>query len=354
MTPHTRSKALACLTIACCLANRINAETENTTALKIATHAVADYLDADLKTFEASVKALGNAFVRLRRNTPPPTPAERGEWLANAKNAGATTLFHPGKTTPKKYQSPFPSFLYYGEGTPSKEVWRDLQTFVPLALPFQTAFETFNDSWVYLTTVNGAFLIYPHLPLEKATSNYPPNQQIFYTSANFKNKTAGWTPPYLDLVGAGMMVTVCFPVYDGDTLLGVASRDLTLNQLASQALRPEADAKGALVCFIIDENGLAIANSDAGAMREIDEVNRKAKAAVLRYVESKDLKASKNAKAVNSKNAILNQIGSAVLKQVDTKPNAKTWNVNVTSGKRSFTAHATKIPSAGWLVIAFQ
>ena len=43
--------------------------------------------------------------------------------------------------------------------------------------------------------------------------------------------------PYLDLVGAGMMVTASCPVYEDDRLLAVVSHDITLKELTKSVSR---------------------------------------------------------------------------------------------------------------------
>ena len=65
----------------------------------------------------------------------------------------------------------------------------------------------------------------------------------------------------MDLVGAGMMVTLSYPIYHEEDLLGVVSRDITLTQLSNQALKPISSHAKGLVSFIVDGKGLAIATA---------------------------------------------------------------------------------------------
>jgi hypothetical protein len=65
-------------------------------------------------------------------------------------------------------------------------------------------------------------MIYPYLPMDQAVKNDPPTEQVFYRAADFKRRAVGWTLPYLDLVGAGLMITASYPIYAEDKLLGVA------------------------------------------------------------------------------------------------------------------------------------
>jgi hypothetical protein len=82
-------------------------------------------------------------------------------------------------------------------------------------------------------------MIYPYVPIEQAVNNAKPTETPYYKAADGARRAVGWTAPYLDLVGAGMMVTASFPIYRGDTLLGVMSRDITLQELADSVLRSE-------------------------------------------------------------------------------------------------------------------
>ena len=54
--------------------------------------------------------------------------------------------------------------------------------------------------------------------------------------ADFLGRSFGWERPYLDLVGAGMMETVSYPVYASEKLIGVIFRDITLTQLSHRLL----------------------------------------------------------------------------------------------------------------------
>jgi methyl-accepting chemotaxis protein-like sensor len=333
--------------------NREATNGSNVVELETISQLIADNIELNMKNFASSVKALGDEYLNLYKTTPSMTKDDSDNWLADAKKEKNATIFHPYKVNiPTVYQAPMASFLYYKKGNPTEAAWRELKIFQALAPSFKVSFNTFNDSWVYMTTVNEAFMIYPYLPLAKAVNNFPPTKQIFYTAADFKNKTFGWTPPYLDLVGAGMMVTVCYPVYDNNQLLGVISRDITLSELSKQVLKPITETNGKLIGIIMDQHGLVIANSAPEAMDEIIKTNKKAGSALLYYREKNNLPAMPKAK--NSKIAIYNQIGSTVLKQVQQEPTANAWTFNLTLNHQLVSVSIGKIPSTGWLVITFK
>ena len=72
--------------------------------------------------------------------------------------------------------------------------------------------------------------------MDQAVNNGTPTETPYYRAADFGSRAVGWTTPYLDLVGAGMMITASYPVYDSESLLGVMSHDITLKELASSVL----------------------------------------------------------------------------------------------------------------------
>ncbi len=316
---------------------------------------VADSIDTDLKNLAASVSALGDEYVDLYAKTSAMSQSERDKWLANSTREKKTVIFHPfTMKSSLKYQSPQPSFLYYKKGIPTGQAWRELKIFETLAASFKVSSATFNDSWVYMTTTNSAFLIYPYLPLKEAVNNFPPTEQVFYKAADFKNRKIGWTDPYLDLVGAGMMVTASCPVYYRGKLLGVICRDITLDQLSTQTLKPVSDAKAKLTCIIMDKNGLVIANSQKNAMNEIDKVNQKAGSAVLFYRNKQALSSLKGSNIQNSNTALFNQIGSEVIHRLRQCPAKRTLNFQLRSKKQNISVSATKVKSTGWLVVTFD
>ena len=89
---------------------------------------------------------------------------------------------------------------------------RQLDLFNRLVPTFRTVYESFPFSWVYMTTVDNAMMIYPYLPIDQAVNNGMPTETPYYRAADFESRAVGWTPPYLDLVGAGMMITASYPV----------------------------------------------------------------------------------------------------------------------------------------------
>ncbi len=314
----------------------------------VTTLLVAQNIEMNLANIKGSVKALGDAYVRTYEHTRVMQGQNKWQLVSNKQ----TVMFRPsaGGSEPK-YQAPQPSYLYYHGKELTPNVWRELEVFTKMASMFRLSFDTFNDSWVYLTTKDGAFLVYPYLPLNEAVNNYPPTEQIFYTSADFTNRTFGWTPPYLDLAGAGMMVTVSYPIYQKDELLGVISRDITLTQLAKKVLGPVIASNGRFICLVIDKNGMAIANSQAAGMKEINTVNNAAKTAALYYLAEKSLDKATNDKARTSSFDLYNQAGQLTLEAAKSDPQQTIWHFQFADDNRKVKASAAKIKTTGWFVI---
>ena len=280
------------------------------------------------------------------------TPVMQGQNKWRLVSSRQTVLFRPSDAgSEPKYQAPQPSYLYYHGKELTPNVRREINVFTKMAPMFQLSFDTFNDSWVYLTTKDGAFVVYPYLPLSEAVNNYPPTKQIFYTSADFEKRTFGWTAPYLDLAGAGMMVTVSYPIYQKDELLGVVSRDITLTQLANKALNPVITSNARLVCLVIDKNGMAIASSQAAGMKEINSINNEAKTAALYYLAEKSLDKTTNDKARSSSFDLYNQAGQLTLMAAKSAPQKTIWHFSIDDSSHKFKASVAKIITTGWFVI---
>ena len=315
---------------------------------------VAQNLDLNFQQLAASIKALGEEYVCLYKITPSMGRAEQQKWLDRRVRLKETTAFYPqGQKDQLAYQSPFPAYFSYRKDNYTPDMWHELNTFVSLYPMFRIAYKTFNDSWVYLTTVNGVFLIYPYLPLNEAINNYPPTKQVFYTAADFKNRTFGWTAPYLDLAGAGMMVTVAYPIYDKEKLLGVISRDITLDQFTSQQLKPVAES-GSIFCLVVDKNGLAIANSTAAGADEIKEVNKKAGTPILYYRTRDGMSSLKQVKAKASSREIAGLATEGILGVVSNRQKAKIWNYGFRVKNQQYRVSASRMSTTGWLVMTVE
>lgn len=339
--------ALACFFIA-----QVQASTENTETVAVLEQTLvelaAESLGAVLTAVADSTRALGDTYRRLVASEGEGSPDRPERWLESRLPQGNITgvrTWPADLDSPPPSQAPYPAFYSYSSDPLSEAVLREFDLFDRLAPTLQSDYESFPFSWVYLTTPHNAMAIFPYVPIEDAVNNGTPTKTAFYQAADFEHGTVGWTEPYLDLVGAGMMVTASYPIQDGDRLLGVASRDMTLRQLTQSVLsRLGRDGR---IALIVDEEGLAIDSSDASLADEIERVNTKAGAAVLYYRSAEGLKEVANNQAVASTNDQINTLVEAALTKVGTADKAP---VEV-DGER---AVAAPIDSTEWLLVLIR
>lgn len=244
-------------------------------------------IDSALASVSASTRAVAAEFRMAHSAVAHASGSERVLVPEPIAKKGQVMMFRswPGESdSAPEYQSPTPAYLAYAIETPDEGTYSQLEVFRQLTPAVRAAFNSFPYSWSYVTTVDNMMLLYPFLTLDEAVNNGIPTQQDFYTAADFENKRTGWTRPYLDLVGAGMMVTASTPAFDGESMLGVVSHDITLAQLSHSVLEQlVADAGG--TAWLVDDSGLVVAVSDPGLQDELSAVNRDAGAAALHYRE---------------------------------------------------------------------
>jgi hypothetical protein len=275
----------------------------------------ADRIDSTFDAVAASTRALGDAYRRLVSAQGEQATPDSDRWLARRTTQGNTTglrTWPADLKAPPSFQAAYPGFYSYNGAKLDDQVLRQLNLFEQLVPTFRTAYESFPFSWVYVTTVDDAMMIYPYLPIEQAINDRTPTQTTYYRAADFAHHAVGWTPPYLDLVGAGMMITASYPIYEGDSLLGVVSRDITLKQLAKSVLGHLTSADSS-IALIVDSDGLAIDASDPALAAEIDRVNAKAGAAVLYYRSGDGMETITSRDAVASSSAETNALVEQVL-----------------------------------------
>lgn len=274
-----------------------------------------DYIDSILEGVAASTAAVAGEFVTASRQTLAVTSKQRALWRERHLLKDKTVLFQtwPGAldSVPGYQADAAAYFSYQGENF-DEQTWRQLEVFRILTPVVRAAHRAYPFSWSYVTTAQGLMLIYPFLTLNEAVNNDSPTEQTYYRHADFEHRKTGWTPPYLDLVGAGMMVTASTPAYDGDTLLGVASHDITLAELSERALRLLTRDVGG-TAWLVDESGLLIGVSDPNLAGELVEANRQAGEAVLHYRLPAKLHQARPGNAQASQTAWVNEVTEEVL-----------------------------------------
>lgn len=308
----------------------------------------ADRIDAVFRDVAASTRTLGEEYRKLVAHRLPATDEEMAAWVSRGATSGSTTGYRTwpeGSPTPA-FQAAFPGFYRYHGETLTHEKVANLQAFERLLPLFRAAYRSFDFSWVYLTTADDMMLIYPYLPMDQAMNNDLPTGQIYYQAADFQRRAVGWTLPYLDLVGAGMMITASYPIYDEDRLLGVSSRDITLKQL-SQSVLTHLTRGDDTSAFIVDKRGLAIDASDPELAAELEAVNSEKKAAALYFRTPAGLASQTRRGAVASRVDWVNEITERILARA-ARPGVSDVIALESDGRQVV---ATRIESTGWFVI---
>jgi len=141
------------------------------------------------------------------------------------------------------------------------------------------------------------------------------------------------------------MITASYPVYAGDSLLGVSSRDITLEELARSVLARLTDATGSSA-LLIDSKGLAIDATDPVLAAEIDQVNSEAGAAVLYFRSAEGIKRLGAKDAVASQSAEVSLAVESLLSRAERIGDAGV-RLDV-DGRRLL---AARIDRTGWLVV---
>lgn len=301
-------------------------------------------MDRLLGDTQASTCAVAHEYERLYRSSKAAEPAGVRQWRERWVRRGHAIQFNTwgGASAQPAYQSPQPAYYAYGDAAPGESQFRQLGIFSRLTPVLRASHETFGFSWTYLTTADDMMLLYPFLTLEEAVNNYPPTQQVFYTRADFVHRRAGWTKPYLDLVGAGMMVTVSCPAFDGDAAIGVASNDITLDQLSTHVLQRLAGEVGE-IAYIVDANGLAIGMSEPALRQELQDVNREAGRAALFYGAG----ASAVKGGIPSRTRWINTLTDSLLAEANSHAVGNVVHVE----KDGYAAWAMGTHHAGWIVV---
>lgn len=116
----------------------------------------------------------------------------------------------------------------------------------------------------YFNSYDNLNRYYPFI--EGAETQFDPDLQLsdfnFYYLADYANnpdRTAKWTPAYLDPAGQGWLVSVIVPIYKGDFLEGVTGLDITLATMVEEIEKLLLPFEGE--AFLVDENGRMIAMS---------------------------------------------------------------------------------------------
>ncbi|KAI1280521.1 VWFA and cache domain-containing protein 1 [Halotydeus destructor] len=117
----------------------------------------------------------------------------------------------------------------------------------------------------YVGTKNGAFLVYPGTAIERS---YEPTSRDWFRNALSSPGKLVFTAPYLDVGGAGYIVTLSHTVHDRcvktaktDSIVGVMGIDFTLGYFHKLLMESiETCRMEHVTCFIMDEKGYLVAH----------------------------------------------------------------------------------------------
>lgn len=345
--PIDRSLLALAMTIALAVAGVSKSLAQEATGEPGDVRLAAGWIGQVLDDVAKSAKAVGLEFAARFDDSPPATQDDAAEWRGRAETRGSTTGFRTwtSDAAEPSFQAPEAALYSYGDAAVTLEKVARLAALESLVPVVRAAYRSFDYAWVYITTADSIMLIYPYVPPEEAVNNDRPTEQIYYTAADFDGRSVGWTPPYLDLVGAGMMITASYPVFDGDEPIGVASRDITLDELSASILGRLAHSGGA-TALLVDGRGLAIGASAPELQAEIGRVNTDAGAAALFYRGAASLE---GLDVEGARSSAHDWVNAAVDRVIEGAQHAGDDPQSFESDGR--TVSATRIERTGWFVI---
>jgi GAF domain-containing protein/methyl-accepting chemotaxis protein len=119
---------------------------------------------------------------------------------------------------------------------------------------------------LYAIDTQGVTRYYPNINLASVVpAGFNPATRAYYqiTSPLFNpQRLSRWSIPYVDATGAGLVVTVTSPVYQGNTFTGIVAADMQLSQITQQVQDLKIGQTG--YAFMIDEAGRILSMSPAG------------------------------------------------------------------------------------------
>lgn len=111
-----------------------------------------------------------------------------------------------------------------------------------------------NLTWVYIGTAGGIFRVYPWSAFPEG---YDPRERPWYTRAVVSGLT-GWTDPYIDAAGKGLMITCSAPVRGpGGEIVAVVATDVGLEVISRDIIGTQVGKTG--YAFLAGAGGKVLA-----------------------------------------------------------------------------------------------
>ncbi|HSB02417.1 MAG TPA: cache domain-containing protein, partial [Anaerolineales bacterium] len=119
---------------------------------------------------------------------------------------------------------------------------------------------------VYGIDTRGVVRYYPNINLASVLPpDFDATKRPYYSLAGplyDPQRVPRWTIPYIDATGAGLVVTVAAPVYEGDRFTGVVAADMQLSGITKQIESIKIGQTG--YAFMIDDAGRILSMPQAG------------------------------------------------------------------------------------------
>jgi putative methionine-R-sulfoxide reductase with GAF domain len=244
-------------------------EREQIVQLTARVDAHASAIDERLRAFENATR-LSTAQARVLLLTPEYqlTPEELQtvlqKYQRDANNVYGLDNWYDHSYFPQ-FGDDHQSNVFLNQNTP---LTSKLESAIAVTEQLNPVFEAIHNSnigtqWIYLTLAEGMMRLYPWQSNDNYPVDWEPQTISFYTVANRERnpeKESVWTAPYNDYAGAGLMVTNSYPIYDGDTLIGVMSHDFCIADLLREVLGFQVGEEG--FAFLLDRDGNIIAHKD--------------------------------------------------------------------------------------------
>jgi hypothetical protein len=246
---------------------RQTVETEQISQLRSRTEVYSLAINERLRAFEnATQLAAAQAKLLILSNSlsSEETQSRLQKYQRDTNNVYGLDSWYQTNYQPK-YQNDHISNVFLNNNTPlTPQLEQVIATTEDLDTLFQPIHESsIGSQWIYLTLSSGMIRLFPWT----ASSSYPvdwqPQTISFYTVADQihdPERKSVWTAPYNDFAGAGLMVTNSYPIYDGDTLIGVMSNDFLIKDLQKEVLGFKVGING--FAFLLDSKGNVIAHKN--------------------------------------------------------------------------------------------
>jgi len=242
-------------------------ENEQISQLRSRAEAYTSAINERLRAFENATQLVATQAKILMLSgglSPEEFQSRLQKYQRDANNVYGLDLWYQNEYQPR-YKDDHISNVFLNEDT---LLTPQLERIITATEELDPLFRSIHESnigsqWVYLTLPNGMMRLYPYTASSGYSADWKPQTQTFYTVADQTSdpdRKSVWTAPYNDFAGAGLMITNSYPIYDGNTLIGVMSNDFLIKDLQKEVLGFKVGING--YAFLLDGNGNVIAHKN--------------------------------------------------------------------------------------------